>query len=85
MFTVRADLALSRRYGIQLQELPLLCREVLERTSGDGEERVFAFDEEEMRVHAEHAAAKAAARVRKAPRKPVSGNLGAAWRAPHGR
>lgn len=26
VFTVRADLALIRRYGIQIQELPLLCR-----------------------------------------------------------
>jgi hypothetical protein len=24
-FTVRADLALSRKYGIRLQELPLMC------------------------------------------------------------
>jgi hypothetical protein len=27
-FTVRADMALIRRYGIQIQELPLLCRSV---------------------------------------------------------
>jgi len=32
-FTVRADLALSRRYGIRLQELPLMCLEILERSS----------------------------------------------------
>ena len=32
-FTVRADLALSRKYGIRLQELPLMCLEILERTS----------------------------------------------------
>lgn len=30
-FTVRADLALSRRFGIQLQELPLMCMGILER------------------------------------------------------
>jgi hypothetical protein len=32
-FTVRADLALSRKYGIRLQELPLMCLEILERSS----------------------------------------------------
>jgi hypothetical protein len=31
-FTVSADLALSRKYGIRLQELPLMCLEILERT-----------------------------------------------------
>ena len=32
-FTVSADLALSRKYGIRLQELPLMCLEILERIS----------------------------------------------------
>ncbi len=32
-FTVSADLALSRKYGIRLQELPLMCLEILERSS----------------------------------------------------
>jgi hypothetical protein len=31
-FTVRADLALSRKYGIRLQELPLMCLGILERS-----------------------------------------------------
>ena len=30
--TVRADLALIRRYGIQIQDLPLLCRGLLDRS-----------------------------------------------------
>ena len=30
-FTVRADLTLARAYGIHIQDLPLLCREFLER------------------------------------------------------
>jgi len=29
-FWVRADIALIRRYGIRVQELPLLCRGLLE-------------------------------------------------------
>jgi hypothetical protein len=32
-YTVSADLALSRKYGIRLQELPLMCLEILERTN----------------------------------------------------
>src|SRR5580692_7352233 len=32
-FTVSADLALSRKYGIRLQELPLMCLGILERSS----------------------------------------------------
>ena len=36
-FVVRADLALIRRYGIQMQELPLLCRNLLERSETTSE------------------------------------------------
>ena len=83
MFTVRANLALSRRYGIQLQELPLLCRAVLERTLDGEEKRSFAYDEEDMRDHAATAAARAdATKQRKQPRKPASERVGAAWRSP---
>jgi hypothetical protein len=46
-FTVKTDLALSRRYGIRLQELPLLCRAVLEDRPDDGQ-RTFTFGEDEM-------------------------------------
>ena len=31
-YVVKADLSLSRRYGIPLQELPLLCRNLLSRS-----------------------------------------------------
>jgi hypothetical protein len=47
-YTVRADLALTRKYGIRVQELPLLCRGLLER-AGEGEQTCTAtFTEEEM-------------------------------------
>ena len=36
-FVVKADLALVRRYGIQVQELPLLCRTLLDRSDDGGE------------------------------------------------
>jgi hypothetical protein len=45
-FTVRVDLEMSRRYGIRLQELPLLCVSVLEHRTGD--ERDLVFTEKAM-------------------------------------
>jgi len=56
-YTVRADLGLIGKYGIRLQELPLLCRGLLER-AGEGEQKCTAtFTEEEMRLHAHNCAA----------------------------
>ena len=82
-FTVRTDLALTRRYGIRMQELPLLCRAVLERCHEGEEKRAFAYTEEDMRLYADCAAAKErAAKHRKPPRRPPTENVGAAWRAP---
>lgn len=66
-FTVRTDLALIRGYGIRVQELPLLCRGLLERMTSTAidvagqepgsEERTFSertwtYTEAEMRLHA---------------------------------
>lgn len=72
-FTVRADLDLSRRYGIRLQDLPLICREVLEHREDGVQEHAFTFTEEAMRVHANRTAAarEEAAQNRKAPRRPA--------------
>ena len=72
-FTVRTNLALTRRYGIRLQELPLLCRAVLER-SDDEEQRALTFTEEDMRLHADGVALREkAARQRKSQvRLPVT-------------
>ena len=96
VFTVRADLALSRRYGIPMQELPLLCRSLLDRQdegaqnpdeSGENDaikKHALTFSEEEMRACADKRAADRAlaALKRKAPRRPVVENAGAAWRGP---
>jgi hypothetical protein len=83
-FTVRADMALIRRYGIQIQELPLLCRSVLERRDEANESQTFTFTEEEMRTWAAaRAAAKdEAAQKRRPPRRHSTDNLGAALRVP---
>jgi len=84
-FVVRADLALVRRYGIQVQELPLLCRNLLEKHDEGQEACTLTFTEDEMCVHAKDrtAAREAAASKRKTPRKPPGENLGAAWRGHH--
>ena len=82
-FTVKTDLALARRYGIPLQDLPLLCRAILERRDG-ADKSAFTYTEEEMRVHSDDRAAvrSAAALKRKPFRKPPTENVGAAWRVP---
>jgi hypothetical protein len=81
-FTVRADLDLIRRYGIRVQELPLLCRALLETREESEEARAFTFTEEKMVVHMKDCAAakELAAQKKKPARKPMGENLGAAWR-----
>jgi len=79
-FTVRADLALSRRFGIQLQELPLMCMGILEQrvmenkslTTEEGVgNRALTFTEDAMRRYRDEftAARAAAALKRSAPRR----------------
>lgn len=80
-FTVRTDLALTRRYGIRLQELPLLCRAVLELRHDGEDTHEFAYTEADMNLHREGAAARLeAAKQRKPPRRPATDQVGAAWR-----
>lgn len=81
-FTVAADLALAQRYGIRLQELPLLCKEVLNRPENNRAQREFSFTEEDMRNVNQAAIARAeAAKPRKPPRRPAPGSqVGAGWR-----
>jgi|SRR5271155_1851430 hypothetical protein len=72
-FTVRTDLSLIRRYGIRTQELPLLCRGLLERRDIAAEEHTLTFTEEEMRIHAKNCAAERdAAKLKKSARRPPS-------------
>lgn len=56
-FTVDADVDLLRKYGIALQELPLLCRRLLETHAVTSAVTGLIFSEELMREHAEHCAA----------------------------
>jgi len=82
---VKADLALIRRYGIQVQELPLLCRNLLERSDNGGETQTLTFTEDDMNLHAKGCAdaREAAKQKRKPSRRPPNENLGAAWRGHH--
>ena len=82
-FTVRADLALVLRYGIKIQELPLLCRELLEKQS-EGDERTMTFTEKDMcsHVRACKEARDAAQQKRKPIRRPaIVKQPGVGWRA----
>jgi hypothetical protein len=82
-YQVRADLALIRKYGIRVQELPLLCLAVLEQRSEGEQARAFTYTESDMSQHAAECAARDAAnQKKKAPRKPVGEDVGAAWRGP---
>ena len=90
VFTVRADLALSRRYGIAMQELPLLCKRLVEAqadpTKPESKEDTLMFSERDMLGYASNrSAAELAAEVKKrARRMPSSNRVGMAWRtAPH--
>ena len=83
--SVKADLAVVRRYGIRIQELPLLCRGLLDRTEEGAEIRSLIFTEEAMKsfVDDRSAARDLAAKKKKMPHRPSGENLGAAWRGHH--
>jgi len=82
-FTVRTDLALSRQYGIQLQELPLLCKELLTRCDEGEERRTFTYAEEDMQIFVNDRAAvkDAAAKRRKPPRRPTPEQTADSWQS----
>src|SRR5262245_23401059 len=48
-YTVEVDLALIPGYGIRIQDLPLLCRELLQQRVESSEIRALTLDEHEMR------------------------------------
>lgn len=49
-FKVIADLELSRKYNIAVQELPLLCRRLLEQMPEGSGSRTLTFSETEMQT-----------------------------------
>jgi len=81
-YSVKADLAAIRRYGIRVQELPLLCRGVLERRGEDEEQRAFTYTEADMCLHANVCAAEARTQKKRPPRRPPGPDADAATRDP---
>jgi len=72
--TVRADLALTRAHGIRVQELPLLCRGLLDRCEEGSKIQSFTFGEVDMRVCAdERTAVREQAAKRKKPWRRTAG------------
>lgn len=49
-FKVVADLGLSRKYSIAVQELPLLCKRLLERLPEGSGSRTLTFAESDMKM-----------------------------------
>ena len=81
-FSVRADLAMARKYGIQMQALPLLCWGMLERCE-DTAERSFIYSEDEMCLHARACKEERAAAILKkqsARRSLTTTQPGVGWR-----
>jgi hypothetical protein len=64
-FLVTTDLALSRKYDIRMQELPLLCRKLLEKREAGEVGQTLSFSEEEMILHARSGAAEVDVRRKK--------------------
>ncbi|HXJ41664.1 MAG TPA: hypothetical protein VNH18_20480 [Bryobacteraceae bacterium] len=82
-FTVRVDLDLIRRHGIRVQELPLLCRALLEQQDESASGRTLTYTDEAMRLYAEYAASqRLAAQRKKAGHKPPAHAGASAWRVP---
>src|SRR3954469_21550229 len=50
-FTVSADMALLVKHKIPLQEIPLLCRALLEDQNGSGPAKAVTFSETDMLVY----------------------------------
>ena len=82
-YIVRTDISLIRKYGIRVQDLPLLCRGMLERRDLSVDQHTFTYAETDMRLYADVAASRAsAAAPKRAPARPVRENAGAGWRTP---
>jgi hypothetical protein len=77
--SVGADLGLIRQYKIPLQELPLLCRRLLE---GNLDAKTLMFTEKDMVGYANDRAAaqEVADQKRRAHRMAASAKVGQAWR-----
>jgi hypothetical protein len=74
---VRVDLALTRTYGIRVQELPLLCRSLLDKHVEAGGVQSLTFAESDMRACADarDAARELAAKKHRPWRRPAAESI----------
>lgn len=81
-YTVEVDLALIPGFGIRIQDLPLLCRELLQQRSQPDETSSVVFTEQRMRSHAEKLAVarEEAEHRKKQPRHLASADADTGWR-----
>lgn len=79
---VDADMDLVRKYSIPVQELPLLCRRLLEGTNDESSRQGLVFSERDMMRYAEDRASaeQEAAAKRRKHRVPLAAKAGQAWR-----
>jgi hypothetical protein len=73
-YAVRAHLALTRKHGIRVQELPLRCQGLLSAPSEGEQKYTLTFTEERTSLHAE--GRNVAVPKRKSSRKPLTGQAG---------
>ena len=80
--SVGADMALARKHEIRLQELPLLCVQLIEGLDGEATRGTITLTEDHMT--AIQAASRASATIAKPQkqRRRASANLGQVWRKP---
>jgi len=83
-YTVEVDLALIPGYGIRIQDLPLLCRELLQQRAQPDEMSAVVFTEQRMRIHAEKLAVarEEAEHRKKQPRHLATAHAGTGWPLP---
>ena len=81
--TVGADLSLMLKHRIPLQELPLLCRRLLQGKSAAPPSEDLMFTEQDMLEYAADraTAAQASAQKRRAHPVPTPNRTGQAWRS----
>ena len=78
--SVCADLSLLHKHKIPLQEVPLLCRRLLEGAEPGARQKLVFSEAEMLRYTISRAAKLEAGMQRKRHRPPVSSRVGLAWR-----
>jgi hypothetical protein len=76
---VRADITLARKHDIRIQELPLLCRRLLENVQEGALPAAITLTEDHMIVIQSAARLAAEKKVQRPPRRPPTA-AGQAWR-----